>query len=65
MADNQRNKMISTNEAAQELGVTVHRVRVLIKEERLPAQKIGRDWIIRWSDLDRVRVRKPGRPPKE
>ena len=57
--------MISTNEAAKELGVTVHRVRVLIREGRLPAEKIGRDWIIRWSDLDLVRVRKPGRPPKK
>ena len=57
------NEMITTKQAAQELGVTLHRVRVLIWEGRLPAKKFGRDWVIRKSDLDLVRVRKPGRPP--
>jgi excisionase family DNA binding protein len=61
----QENEMISTNEAAKELGISNIRVRVLIRDGRLPAQKIGRDWIIRRSDLDLVRVRKPGRPPKK
>ena len=58
-------EIIATREAAKELGITVQRLRVLIREGRLPAQKIGRDWIIHSSDLDLVRVRKPGRPSKK
>jgi excisionase family DNA binding protein len=53
---------ITTKEAAKELGVTVRRVQALIRAGRLSAQKMGRDWIIRMVDLDKVRVRKPGRP---
>ena len=56
-------KLITTKEAAKELGVTMRRVQALIKAGKLPAQKMGRDWIIRMADLDKVRVRKPGRPP--
>ena len=65
MPANHKGEMISTNEAAKELGVTSIRVRALISAGRLPAQKIGRDWIIHSSDLDLVRVRKPGRPSKK
>jgi len=63
MSKEQKSEMISTKEAAEELGVTTIRVRALIRDGRLPALKISRDWIIRRSDLDLVRVRKPGRPP--
>ena len=56
---------ITTKEAAKKLGVTVRRVQALIKAGRLSAQKMGRDWIIRKTDLDKVRVRQPGRPPKK
>lgn len=35
----------------------------LIHAGRLPAQKFGRDFIINPKDLERVRVRKTGRPP--
>jgi excisionase family DNA binding protein len=65
MPANHKGEMISTSEAAKELGVTTIRVRALISAGRLPALKIGRDWIIRRSDLDLVRVRKPGRPSKK
>jgi excisionase family DNA binding protein len=58
-------KLITTKEAAKELGVTVRRVQALIKAGRLRAKKMGRDWIIRMADLDKVRVRKPGRSPKK
>jgi excisionase family DNA binding protein len=60
-----KSDIISTNEAAKELGVTTIRVRALISAGRLPAQKIGRDWIICRSDLDLVRARRPGRPSKK
>jgi excisionase family DNA binding protein len=65
MPENLKGEMISTNDAAKELNITAMRVRALISAGRLPAQKIGRDWIIRRVDLDFVRVRKPGRPPKK
>lgn len=57
-------KMITTNEAASLLGVTVQRIHQFISEGRLPAQKLGRDYIINDEDLKLVEVRKPGRPPK-
>jgi excisionase family DNA binding protein len=56
-------KLLTTNEAAERLGVHVTRVRALIVAERLPAQKIGRDYMIRETDLRLVADRSPGRPP--
>ncbi len=58
-------KMITTNEAASLLGVTVQRIHQFISEGRLPAQKLGRDYIINDEDLKLVEDRKPGRPPKK
>ena len=40
------------------------RVQAMIRDERLPAQKVGRDYIIQEIDLKIVEGRKPGRPPK-
>jgi excisionase family DNA binding protein len=57
-------KLLNTQEAAKKLGVNHSRVRQLISGGRLPAQKIGRDWIIKESDLKKVADRKPGRPRK-
>ena len=56
--------MLTTREVAERLGVHVTRVRALITADRLPAQKLGRDYLIREADLRLVEVRKPGRPPK-
>jgi excisionase family DNA binding protein len=55
---------ISTKQAAEKLGVSVLRVQQLIWNKRLPAQKIGRDYIINEEDLKLVEDRKPGRPAK-
>lgn len=55
-------KLLSANEAANILGVHHSRVRVLIREGRLPAQKVGRAWVILEKDLEKVKIRKPGRP---
>lgn len=55
--------MISTKQAARILGVSPRRVRALITSGRLPAKMVGRDWLIEKPDLERVMVRKPGRPP--
>ena len=56
--------MIDTHEAAIMLGVTPRRIRALIKAERIPAEKFGRDWLIQAVDLANLQVRPGGRPRK-
>ncbi len=56
-------KLLSTPEVAERLGVTVARVQTFIWEGRLPAQKVGRDYVIQEEDLKLVQNRKTGRPP--
>lgn len=56
--------MLTTEQAADRLGVTPARVRVLIREGRLPAQSFGRAHMISEADLKLVEDRKPGRPRK-
>ena len=46
------------------MGVHITRVQVLIREGRLPAQKIGRTYVVNEDDLKLVEDRKPGRPRK-
>jgi len=58
------NASLTTQQVAERLGVTVSRVRQLVLEGRLPAEKFGRDLMIKESDLKLVEDRKPGRPPK-
>jgi len=55
-------KLITTNDAAERLGVTVQRVHALIRDGRLPAERLGRDYVIKEEDLALVADRKPGRP---
>jgi excisionase family DNA binding protein len=55
-------KLIPTTEAAERLGVHITRVQALIKKGRLPAQKVGKNYVINEDDLKLVAVRKPGRP---
>ncbi len=57
--------LITTKQAAEKLGIGVLRVQQLIWGKRLPAEKIGRDYLINESDLTLVATRKPGRPPKK
>ena len=56
--------LISTQEAAERLGLSDSRVRGLILAGRLKATKIGKVWIIDTKDLAAVRHRKMGRPRK-
>ncbi|MFP5264820.1 MAG: excisionase family DNA-binding protein [Blastocatellia bacterium] len=56
--------LITTSEAAERLGVTIRRIQALITDGRLPAQKVGRDYLIKDEDLKLVTDRKPGRPRK-
>ena len=57
-------KLLTTSEAAGLLGVNASRIRQLVLQGRLPAQKMGRDLFIDEKDLKLVEDRKPGRPPK-
>lgn len=57
-------RLLTTAEAAARLGVSVPRVRQLVLENRLPAQKLGRDLFIDERDLKLVEGRKVGRPRK-
>ncbi len=56
--------LISTKEASEKLGVSVLRVQQLIWAKRLPARRIGRDYVIDETDLQLVKERKNGRPAK-
>ena len=57
-------KLLTTQEAAARLKITVARVQQLIWAGRLPAEKLGRDYVIAETDLKLVRHRKVGRPRK-
>jgi excisionase family DNA binding protein len=57
-------KLLSVRQAAAALGVNRQRVQQLIESKRLPAQKVDTYYVIREVDLELVRERKAGRPPK-
>jgi len=61
---NKETKLLSVIEAAEKLGVSRIRVNQFIDEGRLPAQKVGRSYVILESDLQLVENRQTGRPPK-
>ncbi len=57
--------LITIKEAAEKLGVSARRVNQLIDEKKLPAQKIGSQYVINEKDLSKVTIHgKPGRPQK-
>lgn len=56
--------LLTTKETADKLGVSIRRVQAMITDGVLPATKLGRDYVIKESDLKLVEDRKPGRPPK-
>lgn len=57
--------LLNTTEVAEKLNVTPIRVRQLIREGKLDATRIGRDYVIEESSLDAVQTYgKAGRPPK-
>ena len=57
--------LLSTKQAAEKVGVSVPRIHQLISEGRLPAKKVGRDYVINEADLKLIEDRKVGRPPKK
>jgi excisionase family DNA binding protein len=58
-------ELITTKQAAAELGVSDSRVRQLIIGGELPAQRFGRSHMIKRSDLKNVVVGNRGRPRKD
>lgn len=57
-------ELLTTQQAAAELGVTDSRVRQLIIDGKLPAQRFGRSHMIRRNDLKGVVIGNKGRPRK-
>ena len=56
---------LTTREVAERLNISMRRVRALIESGQLPSKQYGRDHLIKESDLELVKDRKPGRPAKE
>ena len=56
----------TTEAAARLLGVRRNRIVTLIRDEVLPAERIGRDYLIKNEDLElhKATARRPGRPRK-
>lgn len=55
-------ELLTVKEVAEKLKISVWRVHQLIKEDRLPAEKLGFQYVIKESDLELVKDRKVGRP---
>lgn len=66
MAARSRPKVLTTADAASELGITDARIRQLILSGRLNAVRLGSSWTIDRADLDDflARQRRPGRPKR-
>jgi|GEM_PF-2045696 len=59
---NEAETYLTTPEVAERLGISVRRVQALIHAGKLPSIQMGRDHVIKESDLVLVAERKPGRP---
>ena len=57
--------ILTTQEAAQRLGVSTRRVIALIEAGRLPASRFGKAYAIQEADLAIVADRPTGRPAKD
>lgn len=53
-------KYLTTREVSERLGVSRPRILVLIQSGRMPAQKVGRDWLIDPAALARFKNRPQG-----
>ena len=56
--------LLNSKDAAEKLGVSVRRIQALIKNKQLTAEKFGRDYMIKESDLPKLKKLKRGRPVK-
>lgn len=57
--------LLTVTTAAARLGVSRQRVGLLVKQNRLPATRVGHVWLIRESDLRGFTAKANGRPRKE
>lgn len=58
-------KLITTKEAAEELGLSIRAVQKMIESGRLKANRVGRDYLILPESLENIeRKSKAGRPAK-
>ena len=53
--------LLTTSQAAAELGVTERRIRQLVKTGILPAQQVSGVWVIAPKSLEKARKRPDGR----
>lgn len=51
-----RPALLTTQQVAKLLGYTLQHVRLLIRQGKLSAFKLGRDWVIRNDEVERFRV---------
>ena len=59
-------EILDTKKVAARLGISERRVRELIKEGKIAATRVGRDWAILSQSLSSVTVQgRPGRPRKK
>jgi excisionase family DNA binding protein len=59
--------LITLAQAAERLGLSTSTLREQVHRGRLAAQKIGRDWLVEETEVDRYRLEskgQAGRPPK-
>lgn len=63
MAKNSPDDLLTVADAASVLKVSPRQVRNIIADGLLPAKKIGRDFVVKRSDLASVPDRKPGPKP--
>jgi excisionase family DNA binding protein len=57
--------LLTTIEVAEKLNISVRQVQTLIKQEKLPATKKGRDYFVLETDVENLPERKKtGRPKK-
>lgn len=54
---------LTTAEAAGRLGVSRRRINALIRQGRIAAVRVGRDWLVDPSSLDSFERLAPGRRP--
>jgi excisionase family DNA binding protein len=57
-------ELLSTAEAAERLGLSVRAIQKMIEGGRLPARKVGRDYVIDPSALENIPKQAAGRPAK-
>lgn len=64
LGDMASSEYVTTQEAAEILGVSQSRIYALIRARRIEAQKFGRDWQVLRSSLEHedVKDRRPGYP---